>query len=150
MQVFLSLMHVCSWRRGQLHVISTSSIHLFLCPTSAGSYWHILGNCHDSEHLNFWGCCSLYQGLLPVTHGALKCQSCATLAASLPFWTVFFKGLSERYWLLLSYLRGLGGKWPFLILGSQLSPFPRRDIVQIWICRELNREPSQVVSLYHT
>lgn len=64
-----------------------------------------------------------------MTHGTLKCQSCATLAASLPFWTIFFKGLSDQ--ILLSYLRGLGGKWPFLILGSQLSPFPKRDIVQI-------------------
>lgn len=40
-----------------------------------------------------------------------RCQSYATLSASLPFWATVHEAVSEWYWLLLSYLiRGFGGK----------------------------------------
>lgn len=76
----ISESHICLLMKRS----ATCDIYFFysscLCPTSAGSCWHILGNCHNSEHLNFWGCCSPCQWLLPVTHGALEmpklCPSC--------------------------------------------------------------------------
>ena len=55
--------------------------------------------------------------------GDVKATACS---AFLIFWVVYHEGLSK--WLLLSYIREFGGKQPFPILCSQLSPFLGRDM----------------------
>lgn len=101
-------------------------ILLFSFSSSLGSSDISQGYCHHSGHLCFWAHSSLYQW--PIKHGFLKMSSYATLSASQIFWAVFHESLSKRYWLLLSYLRRFGGKQPFFIFCSQLSPFPGRDM----------------------